>query len=845
MATFRTSGPSPLSSLAHTGSRLAVALLIVTAFAAATAGSAEKLQVRRFDHNPIIRPEMLAGSDGDNINGPSLIGVPAWITNRLGNYYLYFAHHSGKYIRLAYADRLEGPWHVYQPGTLQLTEAAGCKGHVASPDVQVDEQRKEIRMYFHGPAKAGPGQKTFVAVSGDGLHFKAADEPLGIFYWRVFRWDGWWYAMAKGGLLYRSRDGLKNFAEGPNPFPGSELRDPEYNRPGPRHVALHPSGNRLWIYYSNIGDAPERILRCHLDLTGDWKAWKTSEPEEVMQPETLWEGVGLPPTKSAAGAIKGREHALRDPAIFVEHGRVYLLYAVAGESGIAIAELAQPSDFPKPNILYILADDMGIGDVSCLNPQSAWQTPNLDRLAGQGIRFTDAHSASGVCTPSRYALLTGRYSWRGPLKQGVLHGYDPSLIEPGRLTVPALLRAHGYDTAMIGKWHLGLDWTQKAPKPAEVDFTKPFGGGPTAHGFDRFFGIAASLDMPPYVYLENDRALNLPTAVIADSPHPRMWRAGLISPDFHHQDVQPRFTERALAYLAERAAARDGKPFFLYLAFSSPHTPIIPTQPFEGKTRTNPYGDFVVQIDASVGQLLAALDSQGFATNTLVIFTADNGCAPAANFQELRKFHHDPSAGFRGHKADLFEGGHRVPFIARWPGHTPAGTRCAQTIGQLDLLATCADLLGVRLPDSAGEDSLSILPLLCGQEMASPRRQALVHQSSNGSFAIRQDNWKLCLCPDSGGWSFPRPGRGEADGLPRFQLYDLDADPAEKNNLEATHPEIVQRLGSLMRDYIQRGRSTPGSPQPYDSKTPWRQTAWMEGFPKGRSAPENKIFLQP
>ena len=300
----------------------------------------DQLKVRRFEQNPIIRPEMLPGNDGSNINGPSLIRVPEWIPNRLGNYHLYFAHHNGKYIRLAHADKLAGPWEIYEPGTLRLEEAPGCKGHIASPDVIVDEERREISMFFHGPAKAASGQKTFAALSTDGLKFKASEEILGIFYWRVFRWGGWWYAMGKGGLLYRSRDGLKNFEQGPNPFPGSERRDKDYNNAGPRHVALHRVGETLWVYYSNIGDAPERILRSRIELTPNWKNWKASAPEEVLRPETVYEGVDLPVKSSLAGAMKGREHALRDPGIFEDaDGRVYLLYSVAGESGIAIAEL--------------------------------------------------------------------------------------------------------------------------------------------------------------------------------------------------------------------------------------------------------------------------------------------------------------------------------------------------------------------------------------------------------------------------------------------------------------------------------------------------------------------------
>lgn len=318
------------------------AVLTLTSVIALTtfATDSAPLKVRRFAQNPIIRPEMLPAADGANINGPSLIRVPEWIPNRLGNYYLYFAHHNGKYIRLAYANQLAGPWRIYEPGTLHLEEAPGCKGHIASPEVVVDEERRQIRMYFHGPARAVAGQKTFVALSTDGLKFKASDAILGIFYWRVFRWDDWWYAMAKGGLLYRSRDGLRDFELGRNPFPGSDARDPNYNNSGPRHVALHRVGPSLWVYYSSIGDAPERILRCRIDLTPDWKDWKTSAPEEVLRPETAYEGVNLPVKPSVAGAMKGPEHALRDPAIFVDtDGRVYLLYSVAGESGIAIAEL--------------------------------------------------------------------------------------------------------------------------------------------------------------------------------------------------------------------------------------------------------------------------------------------------------------------------------------------------------------------------------------------------------------------------------------------------------------------------------------------------------------------------
>ena len=342
-----------VKTLRHT--TFAVAFLAIAVFTVAPSGDAadapgKPVEVVRFAANPIIRPEMLPGRDGENINGPSLVRVPAWLPNPLGKYFLYFAHHGGKYIRLAYADHLEGPWKIYEPGTLRLEEAPGCKGHIASPEAVVDDERKEIRLYFHGPSKAGTGQKTFLARSPDGLHFKASDEVLGIFYWRVFRWDGWWYAMGKGGQFYRSRDGLTQFEAGANPLPGGAQRDQEANSPGPRHVALQRVGNRLGVYYTNIGDAPERILRCRLELSGDWKSWKASAPEEVLRPETEWEGARLPLKESVAGAMKGRENALRDPAIFVEDGRVYLLYSVAGESGLAIAELrgGEPADKSPP-----------------------------------------------------------------------------------------------------------------------------------------------------------------------------------------------------------------------------------------------------------------------------------------------------------------------------------------------------------------------------------------------------------------------------------------------------------------------------------------------------------------
>ena len=515
---------------------------------------------------------------------------------------------------------------------------------------------------------------------------------------------------------------------------------------------------------------------------------------------------------------------------------------------VASAGLAGAAERSPPNIVFILADDMGVGDVSALNAHSAWQTPHIDRIAKEGIALTDAHSSSAVCTPSRYAIMTGRYNWRSARKSGVGSGLSPALIEPGRLTVPAFLRQHGYVTAMIGKWHLGLDWARsgsgvavatddptdgepsrgaatKAAEPA-VDYTKPFGGGPVACGFQYFFGISASLDMPPYTWLRGDRVDALPRQTIKGSPLPAMWRAGPIAEGFAHVDVLPREAAEAVGYIEKQNAKQ---PFFLYLALTAPHTPIVPEKEFSGRTGTTAYGDFCAQVDGAVGKVLAALAARHLEENTLVIFTADNGCSPSANFAELQKFHHDPQAGCRGEKADIYEGGHHVPFLVRWPAVVQRGRVSDQVICQVDLLATCAGIVAAALPDTAGEDSVNLLPLLAGETVRGPLHEAVVHHSINGSFAIRQGPWKLCLCPDSGGWSDPKPGKAPA-GSPPFQLFNLRDDPAETKNLYSAHPEIVQQLGGLLKRYVARGRSTPGVPQQNTGRATWPAVSWMSQF---------------
>jgi arylsulfatase A len=358
-----------------------------------------------------------------------------------------------------------------------------------------------------------------------------------------------------------------------------------------------------------------------------------------------------------------------------------------------------------PNIVYILADDLGIGDVSSYNPKSAWQTPHLDRLAREGLRFDAAHSASSLCTPSRYAFLTGRYAWRGPLKQGVLKVTtlpSSSPVAHGRI---AFLRQHGYTTAVFGKWHLGLDWVRTGPLLENVDFSKPFAAGPTTHGFDRFFGISASLDMPPYVWLAKTAPPWCPLRPSPTAPSPKLWRGGPIGADFKMEDVQPRLIEKPSIHRRARRRQRRQTVLHLFAARRSAH-PGFPDARVRRQNQDNLLRRFRRPSRRRRWPLVMTLEKHGLAKNTLVIFTSDNGFAPAADVPGHAKFNHDPSAGYRGFKSDLFEGGHRVPFIAHWPGTIKAGTTSDALVAQLDLFATCADLVGAKLPAGAAEDSV-------------------------------------------------------------------------------------------------------------------------------------------
>ncbi len=478
----------------------------------------------------------------------------------------------------------------------------------------------------------------------------------------------------------------------------------------------------------------------------------------------------------------------------------------------------------SPNIIFILADDLGYGDVSALNENGKIKTTHIDKMASQGVVFTDAHSCSSVSTPTRYGILTGRYNWRSTLKNGVLNGYSPNLIPSDRTTIASLLKSKGYQTACIGKWHLGWNWNNIEAGNEHVDFSKPITNGPTSIGFDYFYGFNGSLDMPPYVYVENTMPTASKTSEIEKNSGYQMWRKGVIGDDFTHEGCLPNLTQRAINYIKEKG--KEDKPFFLYFPIPAPHTPILPVKEFQGKSGINPYADFVLMVDDVVGQITNTLKEQGISDNTIVIFTSDNGCSPAAQFPVLLEHGHNPSYVFRGYKADLYDGGHRIPCIVKWPLKVKPH-KVEQTVCLVDFMATFAALNDYVLKDNEAEDSYSILPVLLNTNYKKTIREATVSHSFNGSFTIRQGKWKLLLAPGSGGWSDPKPGK-EPAGSPSVQLYDLEEDIAETTNVEAKYPKVVKRLRNLMIQYVENGRSTPGKSQKNDGPYPWKQLNWME-----------------
>jgi len=505
---------------------------------------------------------------------------------------------------------------------------------------------------------------------------------------------------------------------------------------------------------------------------------------------------------------------MSNPKLLSRLGRINLLLLSSSLFFLYSDYAAKPISGNAPNIVYILCDDLGYGDVHCLNPERGLiATPNMDRLRAEGIAFTDCHSSSAVCTPSRYSILTGRYAWRSRLQNGVLGGESEPLIESGLMTVATLMKQHGYTTAAIGKWHLGLQFDKE-------DFAKPITDGPRQHGFDYFFGIAGSANMQPFVYIENDHFTKVPsgkkkfsTFVYGPVPVPRGTQVGPAAPDYDVVDLVPKMAGKTVDYIGARG--KDQKPFFLYLAMTSPHCPLVPTREWQGKSGLGQYGDFVMETDWAIGEVLKAIDAAGLGDNTLVILTSDNGCAPYVGVHELEALGHYPSADFRGYKSDIWEGGHRIPFIVRWPGKIKAGSHSDQIVCLSDLMSTCADILGTKLPDNAGEDSHSILPALLGTEKT-PRNEAIVNHSINGRFAIRQGNWKLELCPGSGGWDDPQDDAALKEGLPSIQLYNMHDDIGEKTNIEGQNAKVVKRLTKLLEKYVADGRSTAGAPQKND-----------------------------
>ncbi len=485
---------------------------------------------------------------------------------------------------------------------------------------------------------------------------------------------------------------------------------------------------------------------------------------------------------------------------------------VLAQAGWSAGETISP-----PNIVLILADDLGFGDVGCQNAESKIPTPNLDRLAGEGMRFVDAHTPSAVCSPTRYGILTGRYCWRSRLKESVLWPWDPPLIEAERLTLPGLLRQHGYRTACIGKWHLGWNWpfvkevdkSRDRAVPADaIDWSKPIGEGPITRGFDCYFGDDVP-NFPPYVFIENDRTLGVPSA---QKPKEMFGSPGPMLPGWKLDAVMPAITRKAVDWVGRVAAEPDSRPFFLYFPLTAPHTPIAPAAEFKGRSQAGDYGDYVAEVDWAVGEILQALSKHGLAENTLVLFTSDNGPENSA-YERAQRYQHYSMGSLRGLKRDTWEGGHRVPFIARWPGHIPAGALSREVICLTDLMATGAALVGTALPENAGEDSYNILPALLGTRSARPIREAVVHHSCSGRFAIRRGDWVFIDAPtgdDNREPAWFKEERGYAPhGLPG-ELYNLTEDLGERKNRYAEHPELVKELKGLLEKYKQEGRSAPG-----------------------------------
>ncbi|MDP7012597.1 MAG: sulfatase-like hydrolase/transferase [Verrucomicrobiota bacterium] len=513
--------------------------------------------------------------------------------------------------------------------------------------------------------------------------------------------------------------------------------------------------------------------------------------------------------------------------------RTCLCHAALGLSLLgAWPSAALPDHQAKPNIVLILADDLGYADVSCYNSEAKVSTPNIDRLASSGMRFTDAHSPSTVCTPTRYSLLTGRMAFRNGMK-GVFTGAGgPCLIKADRLTLPGLLRSQGYTTAMFGKWHVGMTFYDKDGKAIDkngldavkrIDYSQPISGGPIDRGFDHFFGTACCPTTDwLYAYIDGDKIPVPPTRIVDREPlpkHPysRDNRPGMIAPGFDLEEVDMVFLQKSLEFLESHKKQSPDKPFFLFHSAQAVHLPSFAGRAFKGKTGAGPHGDFIFELDYIVGRLAKKLDQLGYGENTLLIFTSDNG-PEVPTVINMRKTHqHDGARPWRGVKRDQWEGGHRVPFIARWPKRIEAGSTSEQTICLTDLMATCATLTGTTIPRDAAEDSFDILPALLGQAGDKPIREYTLHQTISLALAIRHGDWKYLDHKGSGGNNYERKGEW---GLKQFalpehapdapgQLYNLANDPGETTNLYNEHPKIIKMLKAKLEAFKTGGRSAP------------------------------------
>ena len=488
------------------------------------------------------------------------------------------------------------------------------------------------------------------------------------------------------------------------------------------------------------------------------------------------------------------------------------------------------ADAQRPNIVFILADDLGYGDVQCYNPESRVPTPHIDKLAAQGMRFTDAHSPSTVCTPTRYSVLTGRMAFRNGMK-GVFTGVGgPCLIEQGRLTLPEVLRRKGYTTACIGKWHIGMTFFDKTGAPINengleavqrVDYSRPCPDAPIHRGFDVFFGtVCCPTTDWLYAYVEGDRIPVPPTHIVDRGPLPKHPysgdnRPGMIAPGFDLEEVDLVFLEKSQRFLERHVKESPDKPFFLFHSTQAVHLPSFPADRFKGKTSSGPHGDFIFELDHVVGELMRTLEQLGVADNTLVMFSSDNGPEVKTTLHMRADHGHDGARPWRGMKRDNWEGGHRVPFIGRWPGKVAAGSISHQTTCLTDVMATCAAAAGAKLPPDAAEDSFDILPVLLGKQPDTPVRQYTLHQTIKLELAIRRGKWKYLDHKGSGGNTYARRKETRhlviADTAPDApgQLYDLDADPGETINLSGKHPEIVKELKAQLEKYKADGRSAP------------------------------------